>query len=430
MADPAARGGAGVRSRAATRPEAQGFPPAGAVATLAPRTGEVGEVGAETGGLRDRVRHYRQRALETYWALRRSRPWFDHAVRAYERYTDRQGNQLAASVTYFAFLSFFPLIALAFAVVGYAVEVDPNARSYLETAIDEQLPGLSQQLPIDQVAQARTGAGVIGLLGLAYTGLGAVGALREALHTMWMKSVSDGPNFLVAKAIDLAVTAVLGTALLASVALTGVAQAATGWLLGLVGLDGSFTAAAATRLLGLAIAIGADLLIFLVLFSRLSGTRRPWRLLWRGALFAAVGFEVLKAAGALLIGGTLANPVYASFAVLVGLLVWLNIVLRMVMFAAAWTATWLPVPPPYQGAVPVDLPVGPAPTGAGLAVVAGAEPHAAERPAAGATDRRADRSGSGPGRRSRLLRRVVPAAAAAALGTALLAWWLRVRHGK
>ncbi|MFC7744074.1 YihY/virulence factor BrkB family protein [Nocardiopsis composta] len=312
----------------------------------------MGEVGAETGGLRDRVRHYRQRALETYWALRRSRPWFDHAVRAYERYTDRQGNQLAASVTYFAFLSFFPLIALAFAVVGYAVEVDPNARSYLETAIDEQLPGLSQQLPIDQVAQARTGAGVIGLLGLAYTGLGAVGALREALHTMWMKSVSDGPNFLVAKAIDLAVTAVLGTALLASVALTGVAQAATGWLLGLVGLDGSFTAAAATRLLGLAIAIGADLLIFLVLFSRLSGTRRPWRLLWRGALFAAVGFEVLKAAGALLIGGTLANPVYASFAVLVGLLVWLNIVLRMVMFAAAWTATWLPVPPPYQGRSP------------------------------------------------------------------------------
>src|SRR5690606_31710084 len=309
----------------------------------------------------------------------------------------------------FAFLSFFPLIALAFAVVGYAVEVDPNARSYLETAIDEQLPGLSQQLPIDQVAQARTGAGVIGLLGLAYTGLGAVGALREALHTMWMKSVSDGPNFLVAKAIDLAVTAVLGTALLASVALTGVAQAATGWLLGLVGLDGSFTAAAATRLLGLAIAIGADLLIFLVLFSRLSGTRRPWRLLWRGALLAAVGFEVLKAAGALLIGGTLANPVYASFAVLVGLLVWLNIVLRMVMFAAAWTATWLPVPPPYQGAVPVDLPVGPAPTGAGLAVVAGAEPHAAERPAAGATDRRAGRSGPGPGRRGRLPPRGAPA---------------------
>src|SRR5690606_19202309 len=220
---------------------------------------------------------------------------------------------------------------------------------------------------------------------------------------------------------------------LASVALTGVAQAATGWLLGLVGLDGSFTAAAATRLLWLAIAIGADLLTFLVLFSLLSCTRRPWRLLSRGALVVVArleDLEVPKAAGALLIGGTLANPVYASFAVLVGLLVWLNIVLRMVMFAAAWTATWLPVPPPYQGAVPVDLPVGPAPTGAGLAVVAGAEPHAAERPAAGATDRRADRSGSGPGRRSRLLRRVVPAAAAAALGTALLAWWLRVRHGK
>ncbi|WP_420161418.1 YihY/virulence factor BrkB family protein [Nocardiopsis sp. CNT-189] len=396
----------------------------------------MGEVGAETGGLRDRVRHYRQRAMETYWALRRGRPWFDHLVRAYERYADRQGNQLAASVTYFAFLSFFPLIALAFAVVGYAVEVDPNARSYLETAIDEQLPGLSRQLPIEQIAQARTGAGAIGLIGLAYTGLGAVGALREALHTIWLKSVSDGPNFLVAKAIDLAVTAVLGAALLASVALTGVAQAATGWLLGWVGLDGSFTAAAATRLLGLAIAIGADLLIFLVLFSRLSGTRRPWRLLWRGALLAAVGFEVLKAVGALLIGGTLTNPVYASFAVLVGLLVWLNIVLRMVVFAAAWTATWLPVPPPYQGAVPVDLPVGRAPAGSGLALVGAPEPapperSGAERPDSGAGRKAPARHrGARPRARGGLLRRVAPAAAATALGAACAAWWLRYRRRK
>ncbi|GAA3760632.1 membrane protein [Spinactinospora alkalitolerans] len=309
------------------------------------------------GRTKDRLRHYGNVAMETYWALRRRRPGFDHLVRAYERYADRRGDQLAASVTYFAFLSFFPLLALAFSALGYVAAFNLEARGHLEQAINETLPGFAAQLPLDEIARARTGAGVIGLLGLLYTGLGSIAALREALHVMWLKNTADGPNFVVAKLLDTVVVIVLGLALLGSVALTGVAQTATGWLLSWVGLDGSVAAALATRLLGLVIAVGVDVAVFTVLFGRLSGTERPWRLLWRGALLAAVGFEVLKAAGALLIGSTLSNPVYASFAVLVGLLVWINIVLRFVLFAAAWTATWLSVPPPYHGTVPMSVPV-------------------------------------------------------------------------
>ncbi|GAB3461740.1 hypothetical protein GCM10027570_47780 [Streptomonospora sediminis] len=308
--------------------------------------------------LKDRVRHYRNLAVDTYWSVRRRRPAVDHVVRAYERYTATQGDRLAASVTYFAFLSFFPLLALAFAAVGYAAAVEPAARDYLDRAIAESLPGLAQGLPVAEIAEARTGAGILGLLGLVYAGVGALSAVREALHRVWLKDPGKGPNFVVAKLIDVAVMAVLAVCLLGSVALTGVAQTATSRLLGFSGLEGSAGAVATTRLLGPAIAVAVDTVIFLVLFSRLSGTRRPLRLLWRGALLAAIGFEILKAAAALLISSTLSNPVYASFAVIVGLLVWINLVMRMVLFCAAWTATWLPVPPPYQGAVPTGLPIG------------------------------------------------------------------------
>ena len=75
--------------------------------------------------------------------------------------------------------------------------------------------------------------------------------------------------------------------------------------------------------------------------------------MWWGALIGAVGFELLKSAATLLLAGTLTNPVYASFAVLVGLLVWINLVMRLVLFSAAWTATWLPVLPPYTGSLPL-----------------------------------------------------------------------------
>ncbi|MFD0774370.1 YihY/virulence factor BrkB family protein, partial [Streptomonospora algeriensis] len=308
--------------------------------------------------LKDRVQRTRHLAMETYWSVRRRRPVVDHAVRTYERYTDTQGDQLAASVTYYAFLSFFPLLALAFAGVGYAAAVEPDVREYLDEAIREALPGLAEGLPIGEIAEARTGAGIVGLLGLLYTGTGAVGAVREALHRVWLNDLASGPNFAVAKLLDLAVMAVLGLFLLGSVALTSVAQAATTVVLGFLEQRESLVALATTRLSGLVIAVAVDTVIFLVVFSRLSGTRRPLRLLWHGALMAAVAFEVLKAAAALLISGTLSNPVYASFAVVVGLLVWINLVMRMLLLCAAWTATWLPVPPPYQGAVPSGLPIG------------------------------------------------------------------------
>ncbi|MFD3685528.1 YihY/virulence factor BrkB family protein [Nocardiopsis sp. NPDC058631] len=307
--------------------------------------------------MRDRAagaaRHYRNLAMDAYWELRRRSPGTDHLVRAYERYADRNGSQLAGAVTYFAFLSFFPLLALAFAAVGFLATMQVEVGDYLQTALDDVLPGLSDQLPIDQIANARVGASVIGTLGLLYAGLSAVSALREALHSIWLKNFREGPNFLLRKAGDLLVMLGLGVALLFAVAFTSIAQAATHWLLSLVGLDGSFPANLTLRLLALAIAVAVNMGIFVLAFSLLSGSGRPARMMWRGALLGAVGFEILKAAAALLLSGTLSNPVYASFAVLVGLLVWINLVMRLTMFSAAWTATWLPMPPPYTGMLPL-----------------------------------------------------------------------------
>ncbi|WP_116246011.1 YihY/virulence factor BrkB family protein [Nocardiopsis sp. FIRDI 009] len=303
---------------------------------------------------KDTSRHYRNLAMDAYWGLRRRRPGVDHLVRAYERYADRNGSLLAGAVTYFTFLSFFPLIALAFAAFGFVVAAGgPELGTYFERALDEMLPGLSEQLPMEQVARARVGAGLIGVLGLLYAGLNAVSEMRQALHAVWLRSVKDGPNYLVRKAGDLLVMVGLGAALLLTVAFTSVAQAATTWLLSWVGLDGSVLANLTLRALAVAIAVGANSLIFVLAFALLSGSGRPTRAMWRGALIGAVGFEVLKAAAALLLAGTLSNPVYASFAVLVGLLVWINLVMRLVMFSAAWTATWLPMPPPYTGTLPL-----------------------------------------------------------------------------
>ena len=57
-------------------------------------------------------------SLKKLWArLQRTRAW-----QAWERYGDARGNLLAGGVTYFAFFSLFPALALAFTLFGIVLQ--------------------------------------------------------------------------------------------------------------------------------------------------------------------------------------------------------------------------------------------------------------------------------------------------------------------
>lgn len=293
------------------------------------------------GGLRRSVVEWRERLALAASTARRRRPWIDHLGRAYERYQDRRGDRLAAAMTYFGFLSFFPLLALAYSLLGYLVGASATARDKLLEAIDSLLPGLADEVPVEKIAQAKTTAGVIGLVLLLVIGLRWVDALRESLREIWGHDPTGG-RYLVNKLWDVGILGFLGLALIMSVTVSALSSAATHEVLEFlrVAVPGMGTL---LRILSIAVAIGFNTLIFLVLFSRLSGTRAAVRQLLSGALFGAVGFEVLKLAATLLIAGTTHNPVYASVTVVAGLLVWIDIASRFTLFAAAWTATRRPV---------------------------------------------------------------------------------------
>ncbi|MGH3243964.1 MAG: YihY/virulence factor BrkB family protein [Spirillospora sp.] len=266
-------------------------------------------------------------------------PWVDHQARAFARYQERRGDRLAAALTCYGFLSFFPLLALAYSLLGYLVGVSSEARDYFVRAVNSLLPGLSDELQVEQIAQSKTTVGIIGLVALLITGQGWVQVLRESLRAMWDNEPGGGGNFAVKKLWDLGVLAFLGVMLICGVAVSAVSTSATHTVLGWFGLEDVTGAGTGLRLLSLACATAFNTVIFLVLFTRLSGTRAPWRRIIRGALFGAAGFEFLKQIASLLLARTTENPVYGAFAVMVGLLVWINIMSRFTLFVAAWTAT-------------------------------------------------------------------------------------------
>ena len=64
----------------------------------------------------------------------------------------------AGAVTYFAFLSFFPILALAFFVVGYIARYFPDAQSNLVDGIEQVLPGMIGHRRRGRSAAARSRA--------------------------------------------------------------------------------------------------------------------------------------------------------------------------------------------------------------------------------------------------------------------------------
>lgn len=342
--------------------------------------------------------------------LRQRHPVVDHAVRAYDRNSEVLGGQLAAAVTYFGFLSFFPLLALAFSLVGFIAGVYPSAQHGVTQAVEGAFPSLvgpgDGQIDIQQVIDARAGAGVIGLLGLAYAGLGWLDALRDALRRVF--GTEDVKIGLVRKKlVDLLVMLMLGLSLLASLVVSSLATAVTSWVLESVGLADSLLATVLLRVLSVALAVAVDVVIFAILLSRLSGARLPWSQVRSGAVLGAVTFEVLKLVGTFLISRTTSNPLYATFGVVVGLLVWINLVSRLVVFVGAWTATQ-----PYSLQ---PAPLGDQGAGRATGVAAGTEPLAPVAPGDyEPVPAEADDSPSGRGRgRAALLGAGVGAAATA-----------------
>lgn len=304
-------------------------------------------------GVMQRVQAGRERIGEALRTLRVRWPWFDHLTRTFQRYQIQSGDRLAGAITYFAFLSFFPIIALAFAVFGYFLAVTPDATETLRKAIDQYLPGLAERLPIQEIADSRESAGIIGLLGLLYAGIGAIDALRGALRHISM-TTEPALNFFLAKLRDLAALILVGTTMVASVVVGGFATQASGTVAGWLGLSESVLGQGTIWLVGVAVSILADLVVFLIILRWLGRSRQPFRVLLRGALIGAIGFAVLKQLAALILGHTLNNPIYGVFAVVVGLLVWINLSARIIMYAAAWTATASLGPPPYPTPVPAN----------------------------------------------------------------------------
>lgn len=270
-------------------------------------------------------------------------PFLAHVVRTLDHYAEHRGNLAAGGATYFGFLSFFPLLAVSFAVVGQLAEIYPDAQQDFVDALSGVLPGIVSvdpepgRIALSDISSNAPAIYTVGLATALYAGLNWVSGLRDGLNTMLDLPTTAAGNMVLGKITDLVTLVVLGVVLLVSVSAGGLPVALGEAILDAVGLPGPLGRVLLT-LLSIVVGVALSTLLFWAIFRLLPKPELPERALWKGALFSAVGFEIIKQFASLILRGASSVPV-ASLAIALTLVVWIYYFSRLVMYGISWACT-------------------------------------------------------------------------------------------
>jgi YihY family inner membrane protein len=239
-----------------------------------------------------------------------------------KKYGDDQGGKKAALLAHYGFLSLFPLLLVFLTVLGYALAKDPQLQQGVIDTLARQFPVLGPQVE-DSISTIQ-GSGialVVGILGTLWGGLGITQSFQDAMNDIWNVPRRQRPNFWLRLARGLAALLLVAGEVVAATVLAQLGIAGPGLLGRLDLLAGSLL---------------LNLLLLLVMFQLLTGTRLRWRWLLPGAAVGALGWSVLQTVGVQLVNHQLerANLLYGVFAGVLVLLGWLYLSTQLVVYAA------------------------------------------------------------------------------------------------
>jgi membrane protein len=270
----------------------------------------------------------------TAWALARK------PVRAFLHYIEHRGPLLADAITYRALFSIFAAVLLGFAIAASWLAGNREAMDRLAAAVDAVVPGLIGDggLVDPSAITAPAGftiAGIVAVVGLVLAALGAITSTRTAVRTI-ADQVHDDVFFVwvLLRNLGLAVAIAIGIA----------ASAGATFLIGLladlvaawVGPAAAGAAALGTQAAAVVIVFVLDAAIVALVFVVLSGVKAGARAIIPGALLGALGLTVLQQLSSLFVRGATSNPLLASFASLIALLLWIDLSAQVLLIASAY----------------------------------------------------------------------------------------------
>ena len=292
---------------------------------------------------RGRIARARDWATGQWERFERTRPG-----RAIQRYNESRGNVLAGGIAYHALMSVAAGLVIASTVAALVVDIAPGVRSDLIDFGNRAIPGLFGEGgadggglidPANLEASSVTGlASAVALLVLLFSATRYFGSLRGGLRLM---VGSDDGNPLTGKLRDIAAFAsMLLLPLVAAALQVFVASAASA-----LGAD-SATEAFWVRAGVVGATLLADAVFALIALELLGRAPGPWHRNLVVAVGAAVVIGAMRLASSQLLGSAGDNPLLAPFAGVVTVLVWVDLVSRVLLVSGAWIGSREGAAPP------------------------------------------------------------------------------------
>lgn len=289
---------------------------------------------------RKRVDEDESTAKKTLSTVMTSRP-----VRAFQRYGKAQGNLLAGGVAYTALFSIVAALTIAWTVFMSTLGGNDDLRNQVIDAVNGVLPGIlmdsSGQGMIDPDAlvldTALNPASIIAALVLLWSAVGLMSNVRGTVQAMF-GMVAPKVNFAVAKLRDLLGFVALAVGIVVSSVVGTAASTLGGTVTSFIGLGDNPVISFLLRVAGILVAAALSTVTFAFLFRVTAEVRPLRRDLWLGSAVGGVAVQIILALGTGIVSSVSDNPLLASAASLVTLLLFVNLLARVLLLVAAFMA--------------------------------------------------------------------------------------------
>lgn len=233
--------------------------------------------------------------------------------------------RLATVLAYWAFFSIFPLLLVAVTIVGTLLEGDWKDR-ILNSAL-AQFPVIGED--IGKVVSSNEGSltglswsTLIGAVAALWAGTHAFEAYEHAIQVVHLGHAEIRPGFLWRRLRAILLMGILGVGVIGTAVLSG--------MVGAAGIPGIGKPA------GLAISVAANVAVLLVMYELSVPGHQGIRRLLPGAVIGGTGLALLHLVGGWYLGKVVAKAgdTYGIFAAVIGLLTWVNLIGKLVIWSA------------------------------------------------------------------------------------------------
>jgi YihY family inner membrane protein len=258
-------------------------------------------------------------------AFQRRHPVIGFPLAVFYKYFDDQGAYLSAIITYYAFIAIFPILLLSTSILGFVLQGNAELRDTLLNSALSQFPIIGDQLGRPEGLQGSTAAIVVGSITALYGAMGLGQAVQNGANIAWSVPRNSRANPILLRFRSLIFLSIGGIGILAlAIASTVLANPDA------LGTDLVPAIGVVSRIVGFALTLG----IFVAVFRLVSLGRAKTRSVLPGAFVTAVLWQGLQLVGNTYVRQVIvkADAVNQTFALVLGLLVFIYVAAIMVMF--------------------------------------------------------------------------------------------------